>query len=548
MAKGIKCKVYFTNFASTTLPDEIPSELVFIEERWLFLPKYTGTLREGQAITVINRLGIQTSSFPIFEEAVPQWELLSTYYNINTEPLDNFFLWFPNYHNYYPNYVTNNILHELLNTDGTTYGYILSMGGSWINSIYAIYDSSGKKKILESTNFIGGSTAPIVEELDGKIVDTGTMNIVDNSGSIRVQYFGNESFPSGNKELLLQFLNNAPFLEPSNDPYEPGGGSTSGGGTGTFDGTSDEIDFPPLPSLSAVDTGFITLFNPSMSEMKNLADYMWSDLFDIATWKKLFANPMDAILGLSIVPVAVPDAGQKIVTVGNVSTGISMNVAQSQFVEVDCGTLNINEYWGAYLDYSPYTEAELYLPYIGIHAIKTDDIMGKSVHIKYHIDILSGACCAYVKCGNSVLYEFVGQGSCSIPITGNDWTNVINGALTIGASIGTMMATGGASAPMISSAASAAVNSLKPTVERSGSVSGMGGMLGIQKPYLVLTRPRQALPSKQNTYMGYPSFITSKLGDLSGYTEVEAVHLENIPATKSEIAEIESLLKDGVIF
>lgn len=332
------------------------------------------------------------------------------------------------------------------------------------------------------------------------------------------------------------------------DPFNPGGSSGTGGGVGDFDGTSDPIDFPALPTLSSADTGFITLFNPTLDEMKNLANYMWSDLFDIATWKKLFADPMDAILGLSIVPVAVPDGGQKVVTVGNVSTGISMNIAKSQFVEVDCGTLNVNEYWGAYLDYSPYTEAELYLPYIGTHALKTDDIMGKSIHVKYHIDILSGACCAYVKCGDSILYEFVGQGSCSIPITGNDWTNVINGALTIGASVGTMMAIGGASAPMISSAASAAVNSLKPTVERSGSVSGMGGILGIQNPYLILTRPRQALPKNQNLYMGYPSFITSKLGDLSGYTEVEAVHLENIPATEAEISEIENILKDGVIF
>lgn len=392
------------------------------------------------------------------------------------------------------------------------------------------------------------------------LVEDGRLGIVGGSGwydgsasQINLKQYITEasSNPSFNSWFNKIILNNEDYeeVDPTvTDPFNPGGNSGTGGGTGNFDGTSDSIDFPPLPTLSAVDTGFITLFNPSLSEMKNLANYMWSDLFDIATWKKLFADPMDAILGLSIVPVAIPDGGQKIVTVGNVSTGISMNIAQSQFVEVDCGTLNVNEYWGAYLDYSPYTEAELYLPYIGIHALKTDDIMGKAVHIKYHIDILSGACCAYVKCGNSVLYEFVGQGSCSIPITGNDWTNVINGALTIGASIGTMMATGGATAPMISSVASAAVNSLKPTVERSGSVSGMGGVLGIQKPYLVLTRPRQALPKNQNLYMGYPSFITSRLGDLSGYTEVEALHLENIPATEEEIDEIDNLLKDGVIF
>lgn len=355
-----------------------------------------------------------------------------------------------------------------------------------------------------------------------------------------------------NNDGVIDFLNNIKAYEtPSTDPYEkdPGGTSGTGGGTGNFDGTGDDIDFPSLPTLSAVDTGFITLFNPTASQLKNLANYMWGDLFDLNTWKKIFADPMDAILGMSIVPVAVPDGGESTVTVGNISTGVSMNRAARQYVEVDCGTLNVNEYWGAYLDYDPFTKAEIYLPYIGIHPLATDDIMNKPVHVKYHIDILSGACCAYVKCGGSVMYSFVGQCSCSIPITGNDWSNVVNGALSIAASIGTMVATGGASAPMAAATiASTAVNSMKPSVEKSGSMGGMGGMLGVQTPYLILTRPRQALPARQNEYTGYPSFITMSLGDCSGYTEIEKVHLKNLSATEQELSEIENLLKGGVIF
>lgn len=338
-----------------------------------------------------------------------------------------------------------------------------------------------------------------------------------------------------------------PALEDT-DPYLPGGNSNAGGGTGSFDGTGDNVDIPGLPTLSAVSTGFITLFNPSIEQLQNLSTYMWSNGFDLETFKKLFADPMDCILGLSIVPVAVPNGEASTVSIGNISTGVSMTKATSQYVTVDCGTLNVNEYWGAYLDYDPYTKAEIYLPYIGTHALSADDIMGKSVHVVYHVDILSGACAAYVKCGGSVLYTFIGQCSSSIPITGNDWTNVINGVLSIAGAVGSMVATGGASAPMAAGMiASTAVNGLKPNVEKSGSMSGTGGMLGIQTPYLILTRPRQALPARQNTFTGYPSFITSKLDSLSGYTEIEEIHLENIPGTEQEISEIEDLLKRGVI-
>ena len=344
------------------------------------------------------------------------------------------------------------------------------------------------------------------------------------------------------------FSNGSIVDEIPKDPYSPDGDSDTGGGTGDFDGTGDNVDIPGLPTLSATDASFITLFNPSTAQLKSLASYMWSSGFDLATFKKLFADPMDCILGLSIVPVAVPKGSTSEVSVGNISTGVSMTKAAAQYVKVDCGTLNVNEYWGAYLDYDPYTKAEIYLPYIGTHALAVDDIMGKAVHVVYHVDILSGACAAYVKCGSSVLYTFIGQCSSSIPITGNDWTNVINGVLTAASAIGSMVATGGASAPLaVPALASTAVNGMKPTVEKSGSMSGTGGMLGIQTPYLILTRPRQAVPAKQNEFMGYPSFITRKLSKVSGYTEIESVHLENISATEQELSEIEGLLKGGVI-
>lgn len=344
------------------------------------------------------------------------------------------------------------------------------------------------------------------------------------------------------------FSGSKPF-KPTNDPYAPGDITDKDGGNGDFDNTSDPIDIPPLPAVSAVDTGFMTLFTPSLQNMRDLAAYMWANpLFDVNAYKKILANPMDAILGLSLVPVTIPANTAKQVTVGNIPTGISMPVADNQFIEVDCGSINVNEHWGAYLDYAPYTKCELYLPYCGIHPVDTDDIMATTVKVVYHVDILTGACCAYVKCGDSVLYTFTGQLATTIPITGNDWTSMINGIINATTAIGSMAATGGLTAPMaVSEVASTVINTAKPTMERSGSLSGTGGMMATQYPYLILTRPRQALPELQNRFSGYPSFISSYLSDLSGYTEVYSVHLEGISATGVELSEIEQILKGGVI-
>ena len=341
---------------------------------------------------------------------------------------------------------------------------------------------------------------------------------------------------------------------PDKDPLNPGGNSGPSDVTGDFDGTSDDIDIPPLPTLGATDTGFITLFNPSLAQLQSLSAYLWSSAFDLNNFKKLFANPMDCILGLSIVPVAIPNGSSKEIKVGGIPTGLYMTVAGQQYIEVDCGSLNVNEYWSAYLDYEPFTRAELYLPYIGTHAISVDDIMGKTVTIKYHVDILSGSCTAYVQCGSSVLYEFIGQCSSNIPINATDWTNTIMGAVTIAGAIGTMFATYGASIPTSAAIAtgtavtSTMVTSSKPSIEKSGSMSGTGGMMGIQTPYLILTRPRQALPNSQNYFTGYPSFITEPLSMVSGYTEIESIRLANVPGTEEEVIEIVNLLKEGVIF
>lgn len=378
-------------------------------------------------------------------------------------------------------------------------------------------------------------------------------NPTSNTFGYATIYFNNPySVDTGNTQLpsyFIEIFTGAKPFKPTTDPYAPGDITDKDGGNGDFDNTSDPIDIPPLPTVSAVDTGFMTLFTPSLQNMRDLAAYMWANpLFDVNAYKKILANPMDAILGLSLVPVAIPATNTKQVTVGNIPTGISMPVADNQFIEVDCGSINVNEHWGAYLDYSPYTKCELYLPYCGIHPIDTDDVMATTVKVVYHVDILTGACCAYVKCGDSVLYTFTGQLATTIPITGNDWTSMINGIINATTAIGSMAATGGLTAPMaVSEVASTVINTAKPTMERSGSLSGTGGMMATQYPYLILTRPRQALPELQNKFSGYPSFISSYLSDLSGYTEVYSVHLEGISATGVELSEIEQILKGGVI-
>ena len=411
------------------------------------------------------------------------------------------------------------------------------------------------------------------------------------------------------------------------DPYSPGGTNGPGGGAGTHDpGSSDPIGFNMLPEVSAVGTGFLSLWSPTEQQMLDLSEYMWNaNPLTLDFWRRLIADPIQLIYGLNIIPLSLYDAGliggTESVVVGMINTGIKMDYLTSQWVELDCGTIDIEEAWGAYLDYDPYTKLDIYLPYIGYRSLRVDDFMPGAIHVKYKIDLLTGACCAQISSTksdehddtlDSVIYQFTGNCATQIPVTATQYADAVRSAISLAAAIGTVALLAGAGAPaagaagasimpgvdpvgllnspgmvpvdselfgtmsqynfmtassdagavlksaggtlknvgMIHAGASAAENvmGIKPSAQRSGAIGGAAGMLGTQTPYLIFTRPRQAVPEKQYKYTGYPSFMTKQLSELTGFTQIQSIHLEGIPCTANELAEIDALLRSGVIF
>lgn len=422
-----------------------------------------------------------------------------------------------------------------------------------------------------------------------------TKNINSNTfGEITIK--GNIAFPGAfvecsginyMQESLTFILTNSVAGELVTEiPYSGIPDTDADGGMGKYDFTdSDNIDFPPLPTLSAVSTGFVSLWSPTEEQMLRLSSFMWNaDILTTDFWKKLIANPMELIYGLSLVPLNLSSLGyidsEGTVVVGLINTGITMNHLSSQWVLFDCGTITLDETWGAYLDYDPYTKLEIYLPFCGAHPLKVDDFMPGTISLKYYIDLLSGTCVAVVKSIksnkhgdvlDSVVYQFMGNCAAQIPVTAQQFADAVRAAINIAASIGSMVATGvgGAAAAAgaknalggisttahtvsqeVSTGASVVENvmNIKPAIERSGAIGSAGSLLSVRTPYLILTRPRMARPESQNVYTGYPSFITETLGDLKGWTIVQAIHLDNIPCTADEINEIDELLKGGVIF
>ena len=335
-----------------------------------------------------------------------------------------------------------------------------------------------------------------------------------------------------------------PYSEETEDSEEEGGGGE--------DQEDDPVEEETLPVPSVAGHGFCKIYVPSSQELGQMASYLWSGAFDVDQVIKLFSNPMDSILGLSAVPVSLSGTPEQIYLGGVALTGITMpKYTGRTSVKVDFGTATINERWGSYLDYEPYTEFSIYLPFIGIKPLKADDIMGKTISLMYDIDILSGGCVAYIRpVGGSVLYEWSGQCALQIPVTARNYDNVFQTAMSVVGAVGAAIVAP-ASAPVLPGAvASAAVQAAatKPRIERSGTVNGITGFLGQLRPYIIRTIPEAYIPADQNKFIGYPAYINVDLASVTGYNEVDSIHLENVTATGAELEEIESILKGGVIF
>lgn len=411
---------------------------------------------------------------------------------------------------------------------------------------------------------------------------------------------------------LTAFLDETPsiVIDPL-DPYnpEPQPEPSPEIPTGEFDFHSDPVPIPSLPTISAADTGFTRLFNPSLSQLNQLADYMWTDATFWDTLKNKFIqmieDPMKYIISLNLVPVAVPNGSPIPVKLLFISTGINMPPVTNQFVNVDCGTYIVKRNYGSALDFSPNTKVSLYLPYIGMVPLDVDEIMPSPpndtsvIGVNYVVDVFSGTCVAMVTVNGDVRYQFSGHCAIGIPFSSADFS-VYQGALIQAAKTALGAAATAAGMPGVgaallgapvqktsetvetvtrfnpetnrklspwedkkSSVTKAQFGSLmannitntvsqvaasKPNIERSAGFSGNTGYLAVRRPFLLFESPRLVNPNEYGKYNGYPCMMYLPFANLSGFTQVQQIQLVGFSGTNPEIDELLALLKSGVIF
>jgi len=377
------------------------------------------------------------------------------------------------------------------------------------------------------------------------------------------------------------------------DKYNPNDPTPGGSDPNNKGGQPDGIPGTPPVTIPTLDPGGMTaagsirLYRMNSTMIKDLFSYLHANDpgTSIVKW---FQNPSQAIISLHYLPYELDILGatESIKVLGS-DTGVAAYPAKERQT-IHFGYSDFPRLSDNYLAYSPYTKVSIYLPGIGIRELNTDDIVNKRVWVVYHCDNVTGQFVAFIAVGTktqtesqaSVKYTFSGQVAASWPISQTNWgdtyiagATLAAGALASGvAAAGTAGAAaageGGAAAGTFTNAGAnmtaanaaggaigkkalnigSSISSLaKPTISRSGTVSGVTSLMGIKKPYFVIETPHQMSYEGFAKVKGYPFGQAIKLGSLKGYAIIEDCHLSGIAGTEGEISEIEGLLKSGVI-
>lgn len=353
--------------------------------------------------------------------------------------------------------------------------------------------------------------------------------------------------------------------------------------------SSGIIPVPPLPHVIDPTTGqpyfpsiipdsgpgFIHVYNPTPQEFVSFGTWLWVTYAD-ATIDKILNNPFDGVIGAHELYATPNRDGRDNIRSAFLTCPTTADLVTNRYSEIDCGTVIVPEFYGNYLDYSPYSQAYIYLPFIGINEVSIDDIVGHAVNIRYRIDSYSGSCIAMIfvaKNGyQNLCYQFAGSCSVEVPMAGGSqaaikaaeiqaeayakaaMTSAVGhlfggiGSALMGSLGGALSSIGGIANDYAQAKAGveAARVANKSSVQHSGQFGASHGAMGEKVPFIIIRNPIQVKVVNYNDDYGFPAHKRVIIGGCTGYLRVREVNVISSHATDDEKAAIEALLKNGV--
>lgn len=349
-------------------------------------------------------------------------------------------------------------------------------------------------------------------------------------------------------------------------------------GEGSFDDSSDDIAIPNNPSVGVSTSGCTNVYAISQSELQgfinelfppfngfdpqpytsptdvvtalmNITDLIATGIENVKPIAEMFINKglIDFVIDCHLIPCNPNTNPKESIVVSWKTFSQTANVVTSDYVTVDCGELNIREYFGNFADYM--TNCQLFLPFIGFVPCQPEFWQSGTIGVKYTFNVIDGSFMAYItsQSSKSNLHSVVAQysGTCCvhIPITSASYASIVSGAMIASTGLVASVASGNGIGA-VSSLASFA--NIRPELQQSNGYNASSSFLSIRKPFLLIARPSYYLSRDYKEESGIPDFVRHTVSDCVGYTELLAPVVDNISGIDDEEREeLKRILESG---
>ena len=191
---------------------------------------------------------------------------------------------------------------------------------------------------------------------------------------------------------------------------------------------------------------------------------------------------------------------------------------------------------------SPYTDVYLYIPYIGMVRLSSENLAGQSsITVDYAISVRDGSVVCTVSSGSEVLGQYPGNVSASVPI-GFSNISLAKAGQAVLAGITS------AAAKNIGAVGMSALNFADSITPNYTSIGGLDGIAGIASPQNIVCytvfHDTIVAPNTQLQTVGSPSMCPKSLSGLTGFCQCLDAHVE-AAATAVELDTIDSFLNSG---
>ena len=216
----------------------------------------------------------------------------------------------------------------------------------------------------------------------------------------------------------------------------------------------------------------------------------------------------------------------------------------------------------SFLDYEPYTEYEIYLPYLSYVKIPADKFVNKRIKVSYAVNYQDGSAQVFIISDYDVIYTSNCQIGVQIALNSTNALEVKNNNISNGINLGLGLM-GGAigvatcnplavatSVLSVSKSVASFVQNQNTNYELgSGAINSSNlGRFGYTDVYVRFTKLKpRSYDDKYFKFKGRPLNEVKYLKDVHGFTIINDIHLEYFDATTSEKTLLLDFFKNGVI-